>query len=644
MTHHSEPHPVSDISDIRIRQGVRVAPRGRSERDLFLVLFLLSAALTVAPTLRAWGRTPCPVSQSPQQRRVAGNDAKDEKEVSELEPGKRIKRELAGGEQHVYQIRLNADQFLKVIVEQKGIDVVVDVLGPDGKQLQEFDTEARLQATEEVTVAAETSGEYRLIVRPVYKEATAGDYEIRIEEVRPATGDDRAMQEANKLFDEFLKLQPTGNYREEIPLLERTLEIREKILGPDHRLVLETLNALASAYFEKGDYAKAESLYRRTLAISKKLGEQNGDPATLTGLSGVYYGRGEYAESKLLLQQALAILEQALGLEHPRVAQTLFNLGIIAHERGEYAEAESLSRRALAIREKTLGPDHPDVAASLNFLAILYRNMGEYENAALFYQRSLAISEKVLGPESAPVATTLINIANLYCDRGEYAKAEPLYQRALAIIEKALGPQHRYFATTLANLAALNEMRGEYAKAEPLYQQALASFEKALGPDHPDLAGAINGLADIYRTRREYDKAEPLYERARSIREKALGPEDLKLARSLDGLADIYRARREYDKAQTLYERALSIREKALGPQHNFVAVSFGGLAKLYAAKGDLARSLDFQARANAVSERNMALNLATGSEQQKLAYLALSSIQTDFTLSLHSRYAPADP
>jgi CHAT domain-containing protein len=51
-----------------------------------------------------------------------------------------------------------------------------------------------------------------------------------------------------------------------------------------------------------------------------------------------------------------------------------------------------------------------------------------------------------------------------------------------------------------------------------------------------------------------------------------------------------------------------------------------------------------FQLRASAVSERNIALNLATGSERQKLAYLAALSGQADQTISLHLHAAPNDP
>ena len=75
--------------------------------------------------------------QIPTMRRRARLD------VRPLEPGTPIERELAGGQSHSYQLTLTADQYLLVVVEQRGIDVVVQLLGPDDKQIMEFDSEIR---------------------------------------------------------------------------------------------------------------------------------------------------------------------------------------------------------------------------------------------------------------------------------------------------------------------------------------------------------------------------------------------------------------------------------------------------------------------------------------------------------------------
>lgn len=49
----------------------------------------------------------------------------------ELTLGKPIERQLAGNEAHSYKIVLAANQYLHVVVEQRGIDVVVALFAPD---------------------------------------------------------------------------------------------------------------------------------------------------------------------------------------------------------------------------------------------------------------------------------------------------------------------------------------------------------------------------------------------------------------------------------------------------------------------------------------------------------------------------------
>ena len=159
----------------------------------FLPLFLVFCQSTVAPSDKAFGRHLDLIQRPNQQRRDAGSKADDEKEARPLEPDKPIKRELAGANSQTYQIRLSAGQFLKAIVEQQGIDVVVQVSGPDGKHILGFDSESMSQGQEEVSLVAEVEGAFQLIVRPTQIGAPAGSYEIRIEELRVATETDRAL-------------------------------------------------------------------------------------------------------------------------------------------------------------------------------------------------------------------------------------------------------------------------------------------------------------------------------------------------------------------------------------------------------------------------------------------------------------------
>ena len=56
-----------------------------------------------------------------------------------------------------------------------------------------------------------------------------------------------------------------GDYEKALPLYQRALEIREKVLGPHHPDVATILNNLALLYHHIGDYEKALPLYQRAL-------------------------------------------------------------------------------------------------------------------------------------------------------------------------------------------------------------------------------------------------------------------------------------------------------------------------------------------------------------------------------------------
>jgi tetratricopeptide (TPR) repeat protein len=117
------------------------------------------------------------------------------------------------------------------VVEQRGIDVAVTLLGPDGKQILEVDSPNGDRGPEPVSWIVETSGDYRLAVRSLKKDAASGRYEVKVVELRAATDRDRAMAEAHKLFNEAASLQGKGKYAEAISLAERALAIQETALS-----------------------------------------------------------------------------------------------------------------------------------------------------------------------------------------------------------------------------------------------------------------------------------------------------------------------------------------------------------------------------------------------------------------------------
>ena len=178
-------------------------------------------------------------------------------------PGQSIERELSGGQKHSYQINLAEGQYLGVAVEQRGINVALQLVGLKGEAIAGWDRELTLQGREHAELVAETAGIYRVIVEARPKIAPSGFYEICVTELRAATERDRSLQEARKLFWESQRLWLAGKYGPARPVLEKALAIRERLLGPDHLEIASTLILLGNILMDTTDFDRAEVVCKR---------------------------------------------------------------------------------------------------------------------------------------------------------------------------------------------------------------------------------------------------------------------------------------------------------------------------------------------------------------------------------------------
>src|SRR5208337_478060 len=162
------------------------------------------------------------------------------------------------------------------------------------------------------------------------------------------------------------------------------LKQREETLTSDQKTEAEAACSLGQALYQQGKYREAAAAFQRCLQMRPD------DAVVLNNTALSLKQAGDYAAAEPLMRRALAIDEKALGPDHPAVATELNNLAGLLEARGDYAGAEPLYRRALAINEKALGPDHPNVAIRLNNLAGLLEAKGDYAAAEPLLRRAVA--------------------------------------------------------------------------------------------------------------------------------------------------------------------------------------------------------------------------------------------------------------
>lgn len=294
-----------------------------------------------------------------------------------------------------------------------------------------------------------------------------------------------------RLLDTLGKIHGTlGLYAEARPLLEEALAIRERLEGPDHPEVRDTLLRLGwLAHLARKE--DAEPLLRRALTLAEKHAQREPEALakTLNDLGSVLAAAGKFDQAEPTLRRALALYERLFGKEDLRVAKVLHNLSGIAYYRSReeparLAEAEALLRRALSIRERSLPADDLELAGSREALALLRRGQKQPAEAAELLEAVVLTSERIYGPDHPELARALLNLGLARTETGEFERAGALLSRAWSIFERRHGPEHKLTVKTLADLAYTELLRQRYAEAEPLYRRLLELKAKgALGPD-----------------------------------------------------------------------------------------------------------------------------------------------------------------
>ena len=459
---------------------------------IFIVLACLPSDFTARPKAQNVDQSPGSVQQA-----------------TGLEPGKPIESELAGDAIHAYSIQLTAGQFVKVIVDQRGIDLVVMAFGPDGKQLAWVDSPTAGKGPETVLILAEVSGIYRLEVRSVevmgaggsYEVNATGRYEVKIDSLRATVADDKRLL---KIFDMDNRAsaqtytawvqERKGNLTEALESYRKSLPWSEAT-GNKVQLVF-TLTGMGRINFVQGNYTPSLEFYRRSLTLSEELANKNLIANVLGSMSLVCRNAGDlgqaldYAERSMALQESLGD-KAGVGNAHITLGLAYGSLGdprALEHYRKSLALSEEAGRMGL-------------MANALDKIARAHIGQGDNVHALEYAQRSLTLSERMKNYRQTIWA--IMTIGNIHANRGESSKALEYWQRALALSEK--GGYKPEEANAMARISSHHNGQGNYAQALETAEQAIV-IARQIG-NQQILLNAVNNTAYSYLSLNQLENA-----------------------------------------------------------------------------------------------------------------------------------------
>ena len=188
------------------------------------------------------------------------------------------------------------------------------------------------------------------------------------------------------IADIYVTLERYGDAR---PLLDRALAIREKS-GPETTVTAASLDALAWWHLEQQQFAAGEPFARRSVAIREKVYGPNHRfvANALRSLALARYGQGAEAETVALLRRAIALDRAGAKDGNRDEAAATMKQGETFQAAGRLLDAKQQYSRAVGLHTGASGPDDAAVIAALNKLASLYEQQGKKTLAAYYRLRA----------------------------------------------------------------------------------------------------------------------------------------------------------------------------------------------------------------------------------------------------------------
>lgn len=499
--------------------------------------------------------------------------------LTPLETGKPVESQIAGGESHSYSVSLAAGNYALVVVDQRGINLVVSIFDHDGKNLLDMDLNPGGNS-EEASLLAERATSYRVEVRSPDKNVHPGSYGIKIREMRTATEQDRSRLEAEKLMAAGIQLmhqQTKVSQQGAVNKFQQSLTFWRTAKQPAHEA--RALYLLAYNYILLGENQKALDACDQGLPLARAAGDRQTEAYLLDTIGSVYSSKGDNKKSLEFFNRALPLRE---ANDRAGRANTLNNIGITYAYMGDRPKAlEYLTEVALILRE--LG-ERKKEASALGNICVIQKDLGEYKKALDFCRQSLAIKRDL--QDRSGEATGLNNLGTIYSSSGDYQAALDSYNQSREIHRQL--SDRRGEAIVLNNIGWIYNTLGEYQRAVDFYGQALQPFRDA--GDKYATATTLGNLGVNYAELKDYRKALDLHLEALPLR-RATGDREGE-AVTLNNIASSYSNLGDKPKALEYYTQAVALLRTVGNPRQLATALKNIGVFHLEA--GQHSKALDY--------------------------------------------------
>lgn len=387
-----------------------------------------------------------------------------------LEPGQTLNGQLSGGDLHSFRVHLPARQYVNVVIDQDGIDVVCSVVAADGTEVADVDRPNGSHGPESISLITQTAGIHKITLRSLEKVAAPGRYRIRIALVRnPETADVERMR-AERLVTEAERLRISFKAKSvdaAITKFKASLATWQKLADRYEQAV--ALYGLGWSYSLIGENQQSIAHFQRAYLIMNGLGDDYGKALNLSGLAWSLMYLGETNKSLDVFLATLALHRAQKNTRGEAIA--LYGIGWSYALLDENAKALDYFSRSLKLRREV--KDLRGEALTLVGLGKIYNREGETAKALDHLSMAANLLHQ-LGNRHAE-ADVISNIGWVHVSNGQSEKALAYLHRALEL-RRVVGDRVGE-ATTLFGIARAEKARGNLTASASQIEQSVLIVE-----------------------------------------------------------------------------------------------------------------------------------------------------------------------
>jgi len=359
-----------------------------------------------------------------------------------------------------------------------------------------------------------------------------------------------ALREADPKSSAYDRLRTVGamgtaywrarRYEEAEPLLRRAVDMALEHLGENHAETTRRMHNFAQMLADTERLREASGMFRRSLAIQRKVYEAapiNMGP-TLNSLAALEFRLGHAAEADAYLKELEDLMASQPDKESLRAVSVQNNRGRITELQGDFPRALRLQEELLARNERVFGPDAVITIENTINLGRTELQLGRLEGARSAATRVLAWASGRKPPNTQVQASGHYLMAAVLEAEGEHDAARDEIAKALAFDrERHLADPWPWYA--LAGRIALGQRRPDEALA--LADEGLVRARAVLPGEHYRIGELLMVRARILAVQGQASAAADDLAQARERIERALPPHH-PLRLELDGGPAVPRA------------------------------------------------------------------------------------------------------